>query len=82
MRLLLESITALSGMALFLSLTTVFLVVVGLVLLYFVPTLIAAERRKQNVSAILVLNLFLGWSGIAWIIALVWAVTIDHRDAL
>jgi hypothetical protein len=38
--------------------------------IYFIPTLMA----KKNRSAILVLNLFLGWTFLGWVIALVWAV--------
>jgi hypothetical protein len=53
---------------------TAFLVVSGFVL-YFFPTLIG--RKKRNAGAIFVLNLLLGWTLIGWIIALVWAFTVD-----
>jgi hypothetical protein len=43
--------------------------------LYFFPTIIALIRRKPNAGAILVLNFFLGWTFIGWIVALVWAVS-------
>jgi hypothetical protein len=42
---------------------------------YFLPTIIAAVRKKRNVLAIFLLNLFLGWTFIGWVVALVWAVT-------
>lgn len=42
-------------------------------LLYFVPAVIA--RKKHNASAVFVVNLFFGWTGIGWIIALVMAVS-------
>ena len=45
------------------------------VLLYFVPT--AVGRHKVNVRAIFVLNLFLGWTCVGWVLALVWACTKD-----
>ncbi len=45
--------------------------------LYFLPTI--AGRKKRNRYAIFVLNLFLGWTGIGWIIALVWALTLDSE---
>lgn len=50
--------------------------VVALVLLcvYFVPTIVASSRRHADRNAILVLNLFLGWTFVGWVIALVWAV--------
>jgi len=40
---------------------------------YFIPTIIALTRKHRDVMAIFVLNLFLGWSLIGWIISLVWA---------
>jgi len=40
---------------------------------YFLPTLIAVIRKHNSVIAIFVLNFLLGWSFIAWVIALVWA---------
>ena len=46
---------------------------------YFFPTIIAIIRKKSNVGAILVLNLFLGWTFIGWIVALVWAVSSDPQ---
>ena len=41
---------------------------------YFLPTIIACIRKHTNVWAIFVLNLFLGFTLIGWVIALVWAV--------
>jgi Superinfection immunity protein len=45
--------------------------------MYFLPSLIALIRSKRDILAIFLLNLFLGWSVIGWIIALVWAVKQD-----
>lgn len=53
-----------------------FLFIVGL---YFLPTIIAAARHKQNTIAIGALNLFLGWSFIGWIVALIWALSADPQ---
>lgn len=41
---------------------------------YFIPTTVAIIRERTNTGAIFVLNLFLGWTLIAWVISLVWAV--------
>src|SRR5260370_29090125 len=41
--------------------------------LYFLPAYLA--RNKPNFTAILLLNLFAGWTFIGWIIALVWALS-------
>ena len=46
-----------------------------LVLMYFVPAVVASSRKHKNATAITVLNLFLGWTLLVWIIALVWACT-------
>lgn len=45
--------------------------------MYFLPTIIAFARSKRDAAAILLLNLFLGWSVIGWIVAMVWAVKND-----
>jgi len=50
--------------------------VVGFI--YFLPAYIG--RNKRNFNGILVLNLFLGWTVVGWVIALVWAVTKDPGE--
>jgi hypothetical protein len=45
--------------------------------MYFLPSIIALARSKRDVAAILLLNLFLGWTVIGWVIALVWAAKTD-----
>jgi hypothetical protein len=48
--------------------------------LYFVPWIIALLRQHQSAGAIFVLNLFLGWTFLGWIVALVWSMTaVDKR---
>jgi hypothetical protein len=42
---------------------------------YFIPSL--AGHKKQNAGAIFALNLFLGWTVVGWVVALVWAMTKD-----
>ena len=42
--------------------------------LYFLPTIIAVAGRRRNTFAIFLLNLFLGWTFIGWVVALVWSV--------
>lgn len=48
-------------------------------LMYFLPTILAIARSKRDVGAIFVLNLFLGWTFVGWIIALVWALKHDYQ---
>jgi hypothetical protein len=45
---------------------------------YFVPSIVAFARSKRDVLSIFLLNLFLGWTLIGWIVALVWAAKVDH----
>lgn len=42
---------------------------------YFLPTIVAVGRAHHNASAILVINLFLGWTVLGWVVALAMAVT-------
>jgi hypothetical protein len=42
---------------------------------YWVPTLAANSNRHRNRAAIGMLNLFLGWTVIGWVVALIWADT-------
>jgi len=47
-------------------------------LMYFLPSIIALARNKRDIGGILLLNLFLGWTMIGWIVALVWAAKHDY----
>ena len=46
-------------------------------LMYFLPSIVALARSKRDLLAIFLLNLFLGWSVIGWIVALVCAAKND-----
>lgn len=41
--------------------------------LYFVPTIVAVIRKVTNQGSIAVVNVFLGWTLIGWIVALAMA---------
>ncbi|HWW16306.1 MAG TPA: superinfection immunity protein [Candidatus Dormibacteraeota bacterium] len=45
--------------------------------MYFLPSIIALGRNKRDITAIVLLNFFLGWTMIGWVVALVWAVKAD-----
>ncbi len=54
----------------------------GLLLILFVvlgaiPTVVAFVRKKRNRGAIMLINILLGWTVIGWVVALVWAFTVD-----
>lgn len=55
----------------------IFIGVILLGLLYFLPT-IAALNHKQ-LTAIFALNVLLGWTFIGWAIAFVWALTKNSK---
>lgn len=57
-----------------------FLVLFGLAV-YFMPWMVARSRGHKNAAAIAVLNFFLGWTALGWIIALIWAYTNDKAPA-
>ena len=48
-----------------------------LILIYFVPAIVAICKSKKQKTAIIILNIFLGWTFIGWVVALVWACMED-----
>ena len=57
------------------ELSLVELVAIALIFaFYFMPTLIAFLRQHKNKLAIFLLNLFLGWTVLGWVVSLVWSV--------
>ena len=53
------------------------LIIAGL--LYFAPALVARSRKHKSAQAITLLNIFLGWTVLGWIVAAVWAHTGNTR---
>ncbi len=49
-------------------------IAVVLIALYFLPTIIALVRFHRNSAAVSIVNLFLGWTLIGWVVALAWSV--------
>ena len=48
-------------------------------IMYFIPALMASNRKHKNTLAVFMLNLFLGWTFIGWVGALIWACTDNTR---
>jgi len=42
---------------------------------YFLPAIVAYRRHHHSAPAILLLDLLLGWTGIGWVLALIWSMT-------
>ena len=51
------------------------LILILLIALYFLPTIIAANRHVPNVGSVVVINVLLGWTLIGWIVALAMAAS-------
>lgn len=47
---------------------------------YLLPTIVASSRHHRQAVAIFLLNLFLGWTFVGWVIALVWSATADVQQ--
>jgi hypothetical protein len=52
----------------------VFLFVASSATAYFIPTAIAAARRHPNLAGLFAVNLFLGWTFLGFVGAVVWAL--------
>ena len=52
----------------------------GVIALYFAPALAATLHKHPQHGAIAILNLFLGWTVIGWVAALVWAYVAPSKS--
>ena len=50
--------------------------------LYFTPTIVAALRHNHNLLMVGVLNLFLGWTFIGWVVSLALAFSANHQASV
>ena len=50
---------------------------VFLLILYLAPWVLAESIEHRRANTILALNLGLGWTGLGWVIALVWSAMKD-----
>ena len=57
--------------ALFIAIFIVISIVLILITLYFIPSIIAIKKKHKDLSKILMINTFLGWTIVGWIISLV-----------
>lgn len=46
---------------------------------YFLPSMVAYQNKKDDIVAIVFLNVLVGWTFIGWVIALVWAFTKNKK---
>ena len=50
----------------------IIIIIVSLIV-YFAPSIIAVHRKCVRTTAIVLVNLFLGWSLMGWFGAMIWA---------
>ena len=48
--------------------------------IYFTPVIIAYIRKHNNIFAILILTIFLGWTFFGWFAAVLWSLNCDIKD--
>ncbi|HTR61690.1 MAG TPA: superinfection immunity protein [Candidatus Binataceae bacterium] len=46
----------------------------ALLVVYFLPALVALVRRNRDLQSVFLINLWLGWTVIGWITAMGWAL--------
>ena len=54
---------------------SVFVFVIFFIIIYFLPSIFASARGHHNSTALMLANLFLGWTFIGWVACLIWAFT-------
>lgn len=54
-------------------------VIVGIAL-YFLPTIVAMARHYRGTGSVVVINVFLGWTLIGWVVALAMAFGSNQRE--
>lgn len=60
------------------------LILIGLAVVYVLPTIVAVWRRHPSAGGIAAINALLGWTLLGWVAALAWALTYipPSRNAL
>lgn len=44
---------------------------------YFIPIIVAYIRKHNNIASISILTIFLGWTFLGWLAALLWSLNSD-----
>lgn len=60
-----------------LGVTEIVMIVVGIpisLLIYFIPAIIANRRKAVHRAGIVIVNFLVGWTGLGWLGALIWAL--------
>lgn len=54
-------------------------ILVFLAALYFIPAIVASIKKHPYSTGVFLLNLFLGWTVLGWIGALIWSVCVKKE---
>ena len=57
-----------------------FVIVVTAIAIYLLPTIVAGAREHPSGGGIFVLNLFLGWTFVGWVVALAWSCSAIYKE--
>lgn len=63
-----------------LAMVLMLLLIVAMACAYFLPFLIAHDRKLKDAGIIFILNLFFGASGFIWVACLLWAYLSDEIE--
>ena len=55
------------------------IIILGFLSLYFVPCIVGRVREVKPFAGIAILNVFLGWTFLGWVGALVWASVAERK---
>jgi hypothetical protein len=53
-------------------------VLILILAVYFIPSIVASVRNHRELGDIFRLNIFLGWTFVGWVAALIWAMERDE----
>ena len=62
--------------------TELAILIIPLLILYLIPSIIAFSRNSPNKIGVLILNLFLGFTVIGWLIALIWSFSSNSKTTI
>ncbi|WP_081180258.1 superinfection immunity protein [Colwellia sp. PAMC 21821] len=49
-------------------------------ILYFLPSIVAYDKKHPQANAIVIVNLFLGWTFLGWVVAFIWVFIESKKD--
>lgn len=47
---------------------------------YFLPVIIAAARKHKQIIPITLITIFIGWTFLGWLAAILWSLNSDTKD--